>query len=155
MQVSFYKYTVFDDGRVFAHGNASSNYEPILLATRVTDGGYLKVNLTMNGKRRRVLVHRLVAHLFLGLDLDNQNIDVHHKNKIRSDNRCDNLELVSSASHFALHTKDNVLVKYPNDTKLVKECRKCRVIKLRSEFYIRSINSDGTSSWCKSCCSNV
>lgn len=154
MRVSFYKYTVFDDGRVFARGNAS-DHEPILLATRVTDSGYLKVNLTINGKRRRVLVHRLVAHLFLGLDLNDQNIHVHHRNKIKSDNRCANLELVSSASHIALHAKDNVLVKYPNDTELVKECRKCRVIKPRSAFYIRAINSDGTSSWCKSCCGNV
>ena len=155
MFARFYNYMVHDDGRVFAKGNKSSDYEPILLANRVTDGGYLKVNLTIDDKRRRIFVHRLVAHLFLDLDLNDKSIDVHHKNKIRSDNRSCNLELVRSASHVALHTKDNVLVKYPNDNELVKECRKCHIVKPRSEFYVKLVNSDRTSSWCKNCCGNV
>ena len=152
MFARFYNYTVHDDGRVFAKGNKSSDYEPILLANRVTDGGYLKVNLTIDGKRRRVLVHRLVAHLFLGMELDDKDIDVHHKNKIMADNKRGNLELVSCASHLANHAKENILIKYPYDNELEKECRKCRVVKFRYEFYVKAVNSDGTSSWCKSCC---
>ena len=142
----FYGYDVYDDGKVFIHGSSKQ------ISVRITSGGYLKVNLTINGKRRRVLIHRLVAHLFLGMDLNDQNIDVHHRNKIRSDNKCRNLELVSCASHIAQHAKDSALIKFPHDNSNLKECRKCRIVKYRSEFYVKKANSDGTSSWCRDCC---
>lgn len=154
MFIQFHSYIVHDDGRVFAMGSKKTSFETIQLAFRKTDQGYLKVNLSIDGKRRRVLVHRLVAHLFLGMELNDEAIDVHHKNKIVDDNRSDNLELVSCATHIAMHFKENNALKYPNDSESIKECRKCNELKPRSEFYVKPANSDKTSSWCKQCSRN-
>jgi hypothetical protein len=58
--------------------------------------GYRLVSLTINNKQKTFKVHRLVAHLFLGLDIDDSKIQVNHINCIRNDNRLDNLELVDN-----------------------------------------------------------
>jgi hypothetical protein len=71
--------------------------------------GYHAVTLTLaepnKGKKRYPLVHRLVAFAFLDVDhlgnpLDfNAVYEVNHKNKIRSDNKVDNLEIISVKDH--------------------------------------------------------
>ena len=51
------------------------------------------------------LVHRLVACAFLGLDVNDLDTIVHHKDHDRSNNNLDNLELMSQAEHMSLHIK--------------------------------------------------
>lgn len=51
---------------------------------------YLRVNLYMNGKQHRWLIHRLVAEAFIP-NPDNLP-QVNHKNEIKTDNRAENLE---------------------------------------------------------------
>lgn len=61
-----------------------------ILKQSKTEKGYLKVNI--NGKPKRV--HRLVAMAFLN-DYSN-NLEINHKNGIKTDNRLSNIEMVTS-----------------------------------------------------------
>lgn len=53
--------------------------------------GYLLVGLWKDGKKKRFLVHRLVAQAFIQND-DETKIYVNHRNEIKSDNRVSNIE---------------------------------------------------------------
>ncbi len=58
-------------------------------------GGYLSVSLCNNGIQKTTKIHKLVAMAFLGQKGDGCKFVVNHKNFIRTDNRSENLELVS------------------------------------------------------------
>ena len=58
--------------------------------------GYNSVTLCNNGKRKKYYIHILVAKTFLDYCTDNPfNLIVDHINNIRTDNRVDNLQLIS------------------------------------------------------------
>lgn len=67
--------------------------------------GYHMITLTSDGSKKYPYVHRLVAFAFLTTDhlcrpLDPDLVyEVNHKNKIRSDNRVENLEIISVKEH--------------------------------------------------------
>lgn len=66
--------------------------------------GYLQINLiAKNGKRKKELVHRLVAIAFI--DNPEGKPEVNHINHIRDDNRVENLEWVSKSENNALGRK--------------------------------------------------
>ena len=54
--------------------------------------GYLQVGLTKDGKRTRKYIHRLVLEAFEGVS----EIETHHIDKDKQNNRLDNLEYVSN-----------------------------------------------------------
>jgi len=65
-------------------------------------GGYYPfINLSKNGKRERYNVHTLVAHAFLGPQLDG--IDIHHKDTNRMNPRLENLEYLTKEIHREIH----------------------------------------------------
>lgn len=77
------QYTIDTDGRVYSI-RAMKYLNPI-----ITQKGYAQVNLSVNGKRKAILVHRLVAEAFIDNPLSLPEID--HINTDRADNRVDNL----------------------------------------------------------------
>lgn len=67
--------------------------EEMMLKPYVDFKGYLRVDLQKNGKRKCMKIHRLVAETFIG-DIYNKEID--HINTIKTDNRVENLKIVTS-----------------------------------------------------------
>lgn len=73
-----------------------------VLRSFLAGAGYEYVTLSVNQKKRNVLVHRLVISAFLGESC----LTVHHKNEIKTDNRLLNLEYVTQLSNCNLGTRN-------------------------------------------------
>ncbi|MFC7323299.1 HNH endonuclease [Halorubrum rutilum] len=54
-----------------------------------------------------VLVHRLLAVAEFGFDSVQSDIDVHHKNGVRWDNRPENIGLMSHSKHASYHNNES------------------------------------------------
>lgn len=77
-------YKVSSEGRIYSEKTKR------ILKPNVVGSGYLKVDLYEKGKREIHLVHRLVAEAFIP---NTSNLpEINHKNKIKTDNRIENLE---------------------------------------------------------------
>lgn len=61
-----------------------------LVKVVVNSGGRFQVCLN----KKNVLVHRIIALVYLGLDVDDLSVDIDHKNRIRTDNRLENLRIL-------------------------------------------------------------
>ena len=103
------------------------------MKNNLNDIGYHLIRFSINGIQKGISVHRLVAIHFL-FNLDNKR-EVNHKNGIKTDNRVENLEWVSSsentkhAVNMGLHTgrkgekhhsakiseKDAIFIKYESN----------------------------------------
>ena len=85
----------YENYQVSNFGNVMSlNYrrtgKPKLLKPRKVRGGYLRVILCKNGKKKKFLVHRLVAEAFI--PNPNNLPQVNHIDENKENNRVDNLE---------------------------------------------------------------
>lgn len=101
-----YEVGVTDDGKVFHNGEELK---------QEIDGrsGYLCVRI----KRSRFSVHRLVASAFIQpLEWGDRSVHVHHINEDVTDNRVENLQVLTQEEHQKLHKQ-----KYP----ITKECVVC------------------------------
>lgn len=93
----------------------------------VRKDGYVLVRNPKN-PIKHILEHRLIMSNHIGRELK-INEDVHHKNENKSDNRIENLELLSHGEHTTLHHKKELKDKCMS---LVK-CGYCSI-----EFYKRN-----------------
>ena len=117
-----------DKGRICPkHGNRfwrfrDYNYiSPERGKPHITSFGYMRINI--NGKR--VLQHRYIMEQHLGRKLKEKEL-IHHLNHIKTDNRIENLELISSHSkHFK---------KYHSDTWKYRKHNKPLSIELQNEI---------------------
>jgi hypothetical protein len=81
----------------------------IILKDRISNKGYLFVLLYKEKESKSFSVHRLIANTFLG----KSDLQVNHKNSIRTDNRLENLEYVSSRENNSYRfQKENLSSKY-------------------------------------------
>lgn len=84
-------YSACIDGRIYSH--AKGIYIAQYKAGR--DGGYRRVNLCKNGKKKQYLVHRLVVAAFIGKIP--KGMQINHKDENRANNHLNNLEICTPA----------------------------------------------------------
>lgn len=105
-----YEVSNFGDVRSLNYGLMSEN--------RINKQGYKRVRLYTNGKKKEMLVHRLVAFAFV----DNPNKEewnvVNHKDENKLNNRFDNLEWCTNEYNLTYGTlvQRRVATRYRNDT---------------------------------------
>ena len=76
--------------------------------TKKRSDGYIQVYLPTHPKCTKdgyVMEHILVMEKSIGRYLNDDEV-VHHKNKIRDDNRLENLQLMTFSEHVILHNKE-------------------------------------------------
>lgn len=139
----FGNYEVSEDGQV----RRAKDHAPMHILRRPK--GYLYTQLVVNGKQKAFRIHRLVAHLWLGLDLASTD-QVDHIDNDPSNNHWSNLQIVSASIHNHLTNKRL----WPLDSDSHKQCRKCLRLLARSEFYVNRRGIDLNSSWCRQCTRN-
>ena len=96
------KLRVFKNGNVhrFRNGQYSHLIQENPSGTKQydnhTESNYIRIKI----KNKTYLAHRIVARTFLGLDIDNPKIKVHHKNHDTENNSVENLELVTNSQNL-------------------------------------------------------
>ena len=88
----FINYEVSNYGNI-RNTKTNKNLKPC----KFKNSGYLYVDLCVNSKKHRFLIHRLVAQAFL--KNINEKKQVNHKNGDKSDNRLSNLEWSTSSEN--------------------------------------------------------
>ena len=94
-------YFVSNKGRIKSY----KAYKAIVLKPYINQSNYDRVDIIQSGKRRSVLVHRLVAEAFLPLP-DRLDMQLHHKDFDKHNNAADNLEWLTAAAHSKIHSKE-------------------------------------------------
>jgi hypothetical protein len=111
---------------------------PIKSVYRNTNSGYIKLYL-----ENRVVIeeHRYIMANHLGRNLSRDDV-VHHINGIKSDNRLENLELLSRSEHAYNHNEKGLL------TKSILVCSVCGKEFTRSKSQIKRAKNSFCSKSC-------
>lgn len=94
--------------------NYNGTKEEKLLKNKVESSGYIRLCLMKNGKRKSVLLHRLVAEAFL--ENPENKKEVNHKDGNKENNNVDNLEWVTPSENILHRFR---VLKQQNKTKSV------------------------------------
>lgn len=97
------RYQVSNLGRVKSLNYNNTNKEKILKPKKESNG-YLRVNLSKNGKAKMHSVHRLVAIAYIPNPENKETVN--HKNENKEDNRVENLEWMTSYENNRYGTHD-------------------------------------------------
>jgi hypothetical protein len=100
-EVPYTRYEVSNQGRV---RNAHTG---LVLRLRKCRSGYFDVLLNYKGQEKRFYVHSLVATAFV--EGWREGLEVNHKNGVKTDNRAENLEWVTSSENHQ-HARDVLLL---------------------------------------------
>lgn len=139
----FSSYMISNKGRVISldrHKSRGKNF----LKTRINRDGYEYIVISIDKKKQRFLIHRLVASAFIP---NPQNLDtVNHKNFNKTENHIWNLEWMSNVDNVR-HAIAGGRISRPTikrEPKIARICTKCNSMKPMEEF-------NKGYSWCKSC----
>lgn len=83
------------EDRVIKHVRAKGGtclYKGKMLKLKLRDDGYINVVLQRDGKKKTVMVHRLVAQAFIHNDKPDVKTKVNHKDEDKTNNQVSNLE---------------------------------------------------------------
>ena len=83
---SYYDYDVYEDGTVYSHIRNK------VLSKKPNSYGYILYTLHIDGEIKRILAHRLVAMLYLGLPSNYSELVINHKEGNKVNNHYSNLE---------------------------------------------------------------
>ena len=100
-EVPYTRYEVSNQGRV------RNAYTSLVLRPRKRKDGYLQVALFYKGQRKECFVHKLVATAFV--EGWREGLEVNHKNGVKTDNRAENLEWVTSSQNHQ-HARNELLL---------------------------------------------
>lgn len=98
----------YENYKVSTRGRVQNTKTGKILAPFTTKNGYQVVSPCRGGKSHNLYVHRLVADAFM--PTENTDLQVNHKNGIKSDNRLENLEWCT-ASENHLHRSRTLGIK--------------------------------------------
>ena len=87
------KYLISENGEVF------SEHKNIFLKSSTTQHGYSSVTLSVNGKKIRKYIHRLVAEYYLGFQ-EKEGKVINHIDGNKQNNNISNLEIISSSENL-------------------------------------------------------
>jgi len=90
-------YAASDRGEIMRTMSRTSGKAGTIRKTMPLNNGYLLMELSRKGEKRRYLVHQLVALAFLGEPADG--LQINHINGIKTDNRLVNLEYVTAGDN--------------------------------------------------------
>ena len=93
-------YYVSNFGRVISY---TANHAIVMKPT-VTNKGYERLQIVIDGKRYNKYVHCLVAMTWLGKP-KNLEQEIHHKDFNQRNNNCNNLQYIDSVEHVKLHVE--------------------------------------------------
>ena len=91
-------YIIYEDGLIY-----NEKFDRFM--KEKNDDGYMRVGLCKDGKEKRFSIHRLIALAFIPNPLNKPCID--HINRIRDDNRIENLRWVTYSENSQNRTDNN------------------------------------------------
>jgi hypothetical protein len=100
-------YDVSDHGNIrsWKDGKNGELDEPKTLKTMVSSSGYVKVDISHNGIKRRLVMHELVAASFIGDRPNGMHID--HIDEDKTNNHVSNLEYVTPRANCQRYHENN------------------------------------------------
>ncbi|MBQ2152344.1 MAG: HNH endonuclease [Clostridia bacterium] len=94
------EYYASSEGRIFTTNRSKNRIKGL----DHWSGDYIRVEFTINGKRKRKKLHQLIAELFCYGAIAKTEREVHHIDGDKTNNRADNLAFVPPHYHKAVLT---------------------------------------------------
>lgn len=110
------EYLINKDGEVF------STKVNRLLTVHTNTKGYKYVTFSISGKNKNILLHRLVAFVFIDLPALDSILEVDHIDRDRSNNSINNLQVLHKDTHLLKSLSDRGFLK--RNPRFCTECNK-------------------------------
>lgn len=132
-------YEVSNLGNVKSLGNNANRKDKFLKPATVK--GYQQVGLWKDGKRKKFLVHRLVAQAFLEKPFDPNATDINHKDENPLNNRVENLEWCTRAYNNNYGTRNERAAKAKRGVYNTKNSKPVYQYSISGEFIREWVSS--------------